>query len=247
MKAEFVLTVAESKRLIARGVAAMGLVRGRLERGVVVIAAGGTNAYVYEEITGEAIDKRCYITGRVLPAGASGAWDIERMGDLVLVNGAPRPDLDRFSVLAIMEEGDVYIKGANALNYAAGVAGVTIGHPTGGTLGGVLGALISKKVHLVIPVGLEKEIPLDLYDVVAAAADPDESLNRVYSLWPVRGIIITEIEALKVLCGVEVMPTGAGGICGAEGAVRLLVRGEPDDVQAAAAIIGDVQGEPALG
>ncbi|MBC7235446.1 MAG: hypothetical protein H5T69_06355 [Chloroflexi bacterium] len=247
MKAEFVLTVAESKRLIAKGVAALDIVREKLQEGVIVVTSGSTNAYVYEELMGETIDKRAYVSGRTMPATAARTWNVERMPDLVLVNGKPRPDLDRFSVLEVMKEGDIYIKGANALNYAAGVAGVTIGHPTGGTLGGALGAVISKKLRLLIPVGLEKEIPYDLQDVSAMIAEPDETLGRVYSLWPVRGQIFTEIEALRVLCGVEAVPTAAGGIGGAEGGLRLMVRGDAEGVRATLELVKSIQGEPALG
>jgi hypothetical protein len=39
---------------------------------------------------------------------------------------------------------------------------------------------------------------------------------------------------------------GAGGICGAEGAVRLLVEGTPVQVQAALALFAAIQGETAF-
>lgn len=247
MKAEFILTVAESKRLIAKGVAALDLVQDRLQQGVVVIANGSTNAYVYEELLHARIDRRAFVSGRTLPAKGRTSWDVQRMSDVVLVDGKPRPDLDRFTALEMMKEGDVYIKGANALNYAAGVAGITIGHPTGGTIGGALGAIISKKIRLLIPVGLEKEIPLDLNEVSALIADTDESLGKVNSLWPVRGDIFTEIEALRVLFDVEALPTAAGGLAGAEGGLRMVIRGEPDAVQEAITLIQSIQGEPPLG
>jgi hypothetical protein len=247
MKAEFILTVAESKRLIAKGVAALGMIQDRMEEGVVVLTSGSTNAYVYEELTGKTIDKRAYISGRTIPAKRQAAWEVTRMPDMVWVNGEPRPDLDRFSVLEVMEEGDIYIKGANALNYAAGVAGITIGHPTGGTIGGALGAIISKKIRLLIPVGLEKEVPLDLHEISAIIAEPDESLGKVYSLWPVHGGVFTEIEALRVLFDVEALPTAAGGLAGAEGSLRMMIRGDAEAVGQAMALIRSIQGEAAIG
>jgi hypothetical protein len=246
MKAEFVLTVAESKRLIAKGVAALDMIQERLQEGVVVLTSGSTNGYIYEELTGKSIDKRAYVSGRTVPTRGS-TWEVRRMPDTVWVNGEPRPDLDRFSVLEVMGEGDLYIKGANALNYAAGVAGVTIGHPTGGTIGGALGAIISKKVRLLIPVGLEKEVPFDLYEVSAMIAEPDESLDKVYSLWPIRGGIFTEIEALRVLFDVEAVPTAAGGLSGAEGGLRMMIRGDTAAVGQAMSLIHSIQGEPAIG
>jgi hypothetical protein len=247
MKAEFILTVAESKRLIAKGVAALGMIQDRMEEGVVVLTSGSTNAYIYEELTGKTIDKRAYISGRTLPAKSQTAWEVTRMPDMVWVNGEPRPDLDRFSVLEVMEEGDIYIKGANALNYAAGVAGITIGHPTGGTIGGALGTIISKKIRLLIPVGLEKEVPLDLHEVSTLIAEPDESLGKVYSLWPVHGGVFTEIEALRVLFDVEALPTAAGGLAGAEGGLRMMIRGDAEAVGQALELVRSIQGEAAIG
>jgi hypothetical protein len=247
VKAEFVLTVAESKRLIAKGVAALEMIQDRMEEGVVVLTSGSTNAYIYEELTDKTIDKRAFISGRTIPAKGQAAWEVKRMPDMVWVNGEPRPDLDRFSVLEVMEEGDIYIKGANALNYAAGVAGITIGHPTGGTIGGALGAIISKKIRLLIPVGLEKEVPLDLHEISAIIAEPDESLGKVYSLWPVHGGVFTEIEALRVLFDVEALPTAAGGLAGAEGSLRMMIRGDAEAVGQAMELIHAIQGEAAIG
>jgi hypothetical protein len=246
MKAEVVLTVAESKRLIAKGVAALDFVQEKRENGIIVVATGSTNGCIYEELTGQAIDRRAYLTGRTMPAKGAPAWTAPSIPDLVLVNGRPDPELDRFSALDKMAAGDVYIKGANALNYAAGVAGITIGHPHGGTVGGAMGAIIGKKLRLLIPVGLEKEVPFDLHEAAELISGPDEHLGHVHSLWPVRGIIVTEIEALDLLCGVDAYPVAAGGIAGAEGGLRLLLDGDADAVRQAVALVEGIQGEPPL-
>lgn len=247
MKAEVVLTVSESKRLIAKGVARLDFVQERLCKGVIVVATGSTNAYVYEEITGASIDKRAYLTGRTTPAKGPRRWRVEAIPDLVLVDGRPAPELDRFTVLERMKAGDVFIKGANALNYVARVAGITIGHGVGGTIGAAMGAIIGRKLRLLIPVGLEKEVPLDIEEASALVAEPDEYLGVVHPVWPVRGIIFTEIEALGLLCSVDVYPLAAGGIAGAEGGVRLLLRGDTDAVRQAVALVESIQGEPPLG
>jgi len=246
MKTEVVLTVAESKRLIAKGVAALDYVQDKLQKGVIVVASGSTNGCLYEELTGQKIDRRAYLTGRTTPAKGAPSWQVEALHDLVLVDGKPDPSLDRFSALEKMSWGDVYIKGANALNYAAGVAGITIGHPRGGTIGGAMGTIIGSKLRLLIPVGLEKEIPFDIEEASAIIAEEDERLGMVHSLWPVRGHIFTEIEALDVLCGVDAIPVAAGGIVGAEGGLRLLLVGEAEAVKKAAALVESIQGELAL-
>jgi len=246
MKTEVVLTVAESKRLIAKGVANLGYVQDKLQDGIVVVTSGSTNGYLWEELTGASIDKRAYITGRTIPAKGAPKWHVDMLPDLVLVNGQPDPSLDRFSCLEKMKPGDVYVKGANALNYTLGTAGIAIGHPTGGTIGGAIGSIIARKFRLLIPVGLEKEIPFEIDMASRIIADPDEKKGAINSLWPVRGDIFTEIEAFDTLCGVDAIPVGAGGIAGAEGGMRFLLMGEPEGIQAARDLVFSIQGEPQL-
>ena len=246
MKAEVVLTVSESKRLIAKGVAAIPYVQDRLEKGIIVVNSGSTNGAIYEELTGLTIDKRAYLTGRTTPAAHRGSWDVESLPDLVLVNGEIDTKLDRFSALEKMRPGDVFIKGANALNYAAHVAGITIGHPRGGTIGGAIGTIYGRKLHLLIPVGLEKEIPGDIVEASEMLAAEDEALTPILSLWPVYGDIFTEIEAFLALAGVTATPVAAGGIAGAEGAIRFLLTGSAQEVRNALALAKQVQGEPPL-
>ncbi len=246
MKTEVVLTVAESKRLIAKGLASLSFVREKMEKGVIVVTTGSTNAYVYEELTGQTIDKRGYLTGRTTPSKAHLGWQVDTIPDLVLVDGKPVPELNRFSALEKMRAGDVYVKGANALNYAVGVAGISIGHPTGGTIGGAIGSVVAKKLRLLIPIGLEKEVPFDISEASALLAEPDEQLGTVHSLWPVSGLIFTEIEAFDELCSVEATPVAAGGIAGAEGGLRFLLTGAEGSVRQAKELVESIQGEPAL-
>lgn len=247
MKAEVVLTVAESKRLIAKGVAALDFVQEKRKNGIIVLASGTTNGCIYEELTGTTIDRRAYITGHTVPARSGTPWKVEPLPDLVLVNGEPAPNLDRFSALDKMQPGDVYIKGANALNYALGVAGITIGNPRGGTIGGAIGTIIGKKLQLLIPVGLEKEVPFDIQESAEVIGEPDEHLGHIHPLFPVHGTIFTEIEALDLLCGVDAYAVAAGGIAGAEGGLRLLLDGDADAVREAVALVEGIQGEAALG
>lgn len=248
MRTEVVLTVAESKRLIAKGVVALDYVQERLEDGVVVVTTGSTNGYIYEELTGEQIDKRGYLTGRTTPANVDGNFKVPSRSDLVLVNGEPAPELDRFSALEKMRPGDIYVKGANALNYRDGVAGISIGHPQGGTVGGALGPIIGSKFRLLVPVGLEKEIPYDIGVLSRWLLEPDEREGTIHSLWPIsNGIIFTEIEAFDLLCDVGAYPVAAGGIAGAEGAVRFVIEGADENVERALALVDEIQGEPPLG
>jgi len=57
-----ILTVADSKRLIGKGVAQMPIVKNALENGMVIIIKGTTNAYVAEEITGQKPSHAAFVT-----------------------------------------------------------------------------------------------------------------------------------------------------------------------------------------
>ncbi|MGD8236949.1 MAG: hypothetical protein PVH68_00230 [Armatimonadota bacterium] len=242
-----ILTVAESKRLIARGVVAMPCVQRALKDGMIAVCTGSTNSYIVEELLGRPIDKTQYLSGRTQPEGAGRAEKLPMGGmpDVVLRNGEPAEGLEAKAAPGEMSAGDVIIKGANALDYRARLAGVLIGHPEGGTVGATLGPAYGRKCHYLIPVGLEKELGGDMYEAseaihAAVVANPEATLP---SLWPLRGEIVTEIEALKALADVEVTPIGSGGIDGAEGSVRLLVCGEAEAVERAKELVRDVQGE----
>jgi hypothetical protein len=63
-------------------------------------------------------------------------------------------------------------------------------------------------------------------------------------MWPVVGTIITEIEALGLLTGVDAYLYSAGGIAGAEGAVRLLVEGTEEEINETLELIESIKGEP---
>jgi hypothetical protein len=246
MKMCVVLTVSESKRLIAKGIVKSEGVREAFEKGTVAVAKGTTNSYIVEEMLGERIDKRSYCTGVTLPEGSAhkGATN-SKYPDLVLKTGE-RVEMSAVDAVKEMGPGDVFIKGANALNYERGQAAVLIGHPTGGTLGATLGTITARRIQLVIPVGLEKSVPIDLEAAARRVNAADGEANSVPCLWPISGHIFTEIEAVRLLTGAEAMPVAAGGIGGAEGSVRLLICGTRDQLDAAAKLLDSLRGEPAF-
>ena len=63
-------------------------------------------------------------------------------------------------------------------------------------------------------------------------------------MWPLTGTIVTEIEALEILTGVDAYLYSAGGIAGAEGAVRILVEGTDEEVQDTLELVESIKGEP---
>jgi len=238
----FVLTVSESKRLIAMGVARCPEVLQALKKGIVAVAKGTTNSYVVEELTGQAIKRTDYCTGTTAPRGVE-AGTANKLPDLVLRDGEPWEGVSATEAAAKMGPGDVFIKGANAINYDLAQAGILIGHPTGGTIGAAIGTLVAHRATLLIPVGLEKHIPGDLVEAYARLTEAG-AMGSGPALWPVAGTIFTEIEALELLCGVEAQPIGAGGIAGAEGSVRISIWGSGEEVDSADALLEGIKGEP---
>jgi hypothetical protein len=246
--AEVVLTVSEGKRLIARGLLAWEPFLKARESGTIAIAKGTTNSYVVEELLAEAIDKTRYVTGHTRPAKggpaaaaqAGGGKVSADMPDLVLRKGKPVEGLTAVGAAAEMRHGDIFLKGANAIQYDLGQAAILVGHPTGGTVGAALGSIVARKVRLVSPAGLEKNVPGDL-EVAAATV---REAGGAPALWVIPSELFTEIEAIAVLSGAEAVPVAAGGIGGAEGSVRLLITGDEDEVETAVEAVRAVQGEP---
>jgi len=235
------LTVSESKRLIAKGVARADFVRRAMEEGTLAIGSGTTNGYLVEEIVGEKIDKKTFVTGRTLPHDYRGPNLSYTHPDLVIRQGE-RLNIKASAALAEMGPGDVYVKGVNAINYERQQAAVLIGHPTGGGVGAALGPVIARRICYLHPVGLEKSVSADL-DEVAELLNQDAD-GKGPTLWVVPGIIFTEIEALRVLAGVEAIPASAGGIGGAEGAVWLAMFGSSEELDKGQELIESVRGEP---
>lgn len=245
MRSSIVLTVAESKRLIAKGVARLGVVRSAMRSGLVSVTTGTTNSYVAEELMCESIERAAYVTGITLPMKDVSRPKLEPIPDIIFQDGKPTHEFDRFSVAKAMQPGDVIIKGANALNYEKGVAGILIGHPQGGTIGGTLGSIVGRRVNLVIPVGLEKNIGMDIEKVAIILHETEEYMTDVPKLWPIRGNIVTEIEALYTLTGVSAMQIASGGVGGAEGSIRLLLEGSKQVLDDTLSLLDDsIFGEP---
>jgi len=247
VQARVVLTVSEGKRLIAKAVAQMPVVRRARDEGTLIVTKGTTNTYVAEEITGEAIQHGAYIYGRVYPSkGGQALPEVSPMGEVVYVKGKRRRDLSLQDAVTELQAGDVVIKGGNALDYAGKTAGVYIGSGTGGTTGTIMPYVVARKARLIIPIGLEKQCTLPVANIQLMMREPMESLNSIPSMFLLTGTIVTEIEAFEMLSGVSAFQVGAGGIGGAEGAVHLLVRGSPEQVREALRIAESVQGEPAF-
>jgi hypothetical protein len=238
------LTVAESKRLIARGLACYAPVVEKMKNGVVIVCRGSSNTYVAEELLQTNLLHGAFLTGRIQPEGSAPLPVKTSIGEIVIHNGVYEPETKFIKGLHAMHPGDIVFKGANLVNYADRTAAVCIGHPTGGTMGIFLPFVEEQGVRLIIPVGLEKQTSQNLTELETKSRADHELNKKVPWLKVLPGEIFTEIEAIQQFADVEVYQFASGGISGAEGAVTLAIKGLPKEVEKALDKVRTVHGEP---
>ena len=245
MKKVIVLTVSESKRLIAKGVANLSCVKQKLKKGMIAIAKGTTNSYVVEEILGKKIDKLSYVLGIVFPEKKDFTKRLNQnvIKEVILKDGKI-VNLSIVDAAKEMSTGDIFIKGGNILDSERQVVGVLLGSLEGGTIGATLPMIKVKKINLIIPIGLEKRTGGSIYEISKALSRDATWKNQPLRLRPIKGTIITEIEALRILTGVRTVQISAGGVGGAEGSVRLLLEGNKKQMEMVDEIMEGIFGEP---
>jgi hypothetical protein len=241
---QFCVTTAMGKRLIGKGMAAHPAVQAVLQEGTLVIIAGSTNGYVAEEVlstlgyAGE-FSREGFRRGLTVAPGAK-ALQADFPGDVILRKGVWDAGKTVMDVADELKEGDLVLKGANAFG-PRGQAAVQIGHPKGGTIMAVIPTVIGRRVQLIVPVGLEKRVFEDVNVLAARCNAPGSKGPR---LLPIPGQIFTEIDAIRLLTGAETCLLAAGGVCGAEGSSWLGITGTDEQIEAAAALIKSIAGEP---
>lgn len=244
VRAVVVLTPSESKRLIGRATAQMPEVQDALSSGRLIIGNGTTNAYVAEELLGKPVPKWRYAAGVVADGQMAVTGGDERLEPIALKKGEAFA-AGWIDLLPEFERGDVFIKGGNAID-PDGNVGVLLANDMGGTVGRMLGIMAARGAHLIVPIGLEKLVP----DVIEAAyhcgiARVDHTDGLPVGMAVLTDtIVVTEIEALELLAGVDTWHVASGGIDGSEGAVTLALEGPRAAVDEALALVESVSGEP---
>jgi len=243
MRATVVLSPPMSKRLIAKGVAALPPVKTALAHGRIVITFGTTNAYVAEELLDRPIDRGAFAAGFV-----DDRWNLNarlgEMGEIVLDQGKriePVPD----ELLESLRAGDVVVKGGNALD-PEGVVGVLLGSASGGTVGRYAACCLARGVELIIPIGLAKSVHTSIVDLSQEMGSGTIGLTMglACGLFPLHGRVITEIDALETLFPVRALHVGSSGVGAGAGAVSLLVEGDDGPVRDAFDLIESLHDEP---
>jgi hypothetical protein len=252
MLAQVVLTPAESKKLIAKAIVKLDVVRQAAMDGMIVIHPSSSTYFIFEELTGIKPKTNYWVCGVVTPRGMCvemamtqgdrsprtvkfdpgklrGLWAIKK-GKILTENTTAE-------LMEQMTAKDVYIKGINALDFQGNV-GILVGERGG--LGVVLSAWKKKKFALIFPAGLEKLIPIP---VRQAALEAKQSKYE-YGMGLPAGLFaypagksITEIDAVKILSGAVAVPIASGGLGGAEGAITLIIKGSKKQVNDAVKFI----------
>jgi len=249
---QYVLTSSAGQRLIAKALALHPDILSVLKSGTLVIIAGTTNGYIAEEILAsigqaEGFDRRRFFRGIILPPSRptleSGmlADDSGFPGDVVIVKGTWQKGKTIFDVTDDLKEGDLILKGANALDIVRKRAAILIGHPTGGTVGASLQVVTKKRIKLMLPVGLEKRVDGDLDAIAEKLNAPSAKGPR---FWPISAPVFTELDAIESLTGTRAELIAGGGVCGAEGSIRLLVSGTTAQMNDADSLMKSILSEP---
>ncbi|MBI2832257.1 MAG: hypothetical protein HYX79_08380 [Chloroflexi bacterium] len=239
------LNPAESKRLVAKAVAALPEIKAVLKEGTLVIAWGTTNAFVAEEVLGKTIAHKADFASGVISEGElNSTYPGIKINPFVLQNGK-LIEMHQKEALRNARPGDVFIKGANAID-ANGNIGTLVAAHAGGFMYDAWFAAAARGATFICPVGLEKLVPS-----VSDAAQKCGLFRYKYSMGLPCALItfanakvVTEIQAIRALTGAGATHVASGGIAGSEGAVALALEGEADVLERAFELVKSVKGEP---
>lgn len=249
MKVVFTLKSAESRRLLAKGVAAMEEVKQAKESAYIILAGGTTNGYVAQEILGTREFEPHLATVGTSTNGVLCITDPDARKPFpnILHKGSP---VDKTIPEAFQDfhKETIVIKGANAVDLEGNVGVITAGFD-GGTIPRIIGTVTSQGLKYITPVGLEKLVPSVKEAAAAVGAHRiDHSLGADFGMYCItNSIVVTEIEALDILFGVKAIHVASGGVGGNEGAVVLAVEGSEEAVERTIDFIeNEIKGEPAV-
>jgi len=253
MRALFVFTPAESKRLIGKAVARMEEVKRAFKRANIMIGHGSTNVYVLEEILGKEkllglMNPSFFLSGILVRGTLCSTLGSEKPPIVLLKKGVITPPPETMSeMLRDFKSDSVVIKGASAID-PGGNAGVLVSHPEGGTIGWSIGTILARGIQLVTPVGLEKLIPSVKQSISLCGQETlDYVQGKKVGMIPLSNAkIVTEVEALKILTGVDAYHVASGGVSGSEGSVTIVAEGNKEHVKKTIELVESFKGETPL-
>jgi hypothetical protein len=248
MKAAFTMIPAESKRLIAKAVVEMKDIKIAKQKAYIILNGGTTNGYIAQELLGmRELEPQKFAAGTNTHRLLCVTDPDKRTPFPIILYKGERSSKTLPEALQDFHIETVLIKGANAIDPEGNVGVITSGFD-GGTIGATYGTATSQGLKYIFPVGREKMVPsVKEAAAWAGAKTLDYTIGADFGMFCIpNGIIVTEIEALKILADVDTKHIASGGIGESAGAVVLVIKGEEANVRKAISIVESIKGEPSL-
>lgn len=248
MKAAFTLIPSESRRLIAKAVVQMKEIKTAMEKAYVVLNGGTSNGYIAQELFGMKDLKPETFTAGTSTHRLLCVTEAEKRTPFpIIYYHGKRSSATLKDALNDFHPETVLIKGANAVDPTGRAAVIAAGFD-GGTMGATIGTVVSQGLKYIVPVGLEKLVAsVDCSAAFTGAKTFDYTMGADFGMFCIpNALVVTEIEAFKILSGVEAMHVASGGIGESAGSVVLVVQGDPENVRKAVSIVESIKGEPTI-
>ncbi|MDD3657088.1 MAG: hypothetical protein PHI72_10085 [Atribacterota bacterium] len=237
---QFTLTVNAGKWLIAKAISELKYVKKAVTNGTLLLFGGTTVSALTEILKRTSLR----ISGRITPRGTVTAYEkIDNIPHSIVIHKGKIYDLERNlesnEIIKKMGKYDVIITGANGYD-ARGNAVLMAGAYGMGSRGHLLATIYSEGSKIIIAAGLEKYMPGSVIDAINYAGRNSSvwSMGCSVGLVPLIGEIVNEIEAIKILTGIQAIVIGKGGINGAEGSSTMIAQGSNDSLGKLAQLIG---------
>jgi len=248
MKAAFTLIPAESRRLIAKAVLEMEEIKVAKKKAYIILNGGTTNGYIAQELIGmKDLEPQKFTAGTNTHRLLCVTDANKRTPFPIILYHGKRSSKSLVEALQDFHIETVLIKGANAIDSEGNVGVITSGFD-GGTIGATYGTVISQGLKYVFPVGLEKLVP-SVKEAAAwvGAKTLDYTIGADFGMFCIpNAIVVTEIEALKILADVEAKHIASGGVGESTGAVVLAIKGNEANIRKAISVVESIKGEPLL-
>lgn len=225
------LTPSAGKQLIAHALSQDSSVIEAMDRHMLIVVAGTTNAYLAEALlarVGETDFRKYRFFRGIIRREAIPKELGELEGDVIIHKGKWLRGKNIYDVADEMHAGDLIFKGANAVHIASGAAAVLAGNPTSGTMGAIYRAAVGRRVRVIVPVGVEKRVEQPIHELCCLCNSSQATGLR---LAPSLGTAYTELDAIRALTGMTPHLIAAGGVCGCEGSAFFQCEGTDEQVE----------------
>jgi len=240
------LNPSESRRLIAKATVALPEVKAAMKKGWIIIARGITAAYVSEELFNIEVNPKSQQTIGIISRGITNTNNAPPPCTMHVVHdGKVVENADSNVEILNFGPDDVFIKGANAVD-AQGNAGIMASN-----IKVVHGERLHPSSLAAIHTSSSRSASKSWFPPYGMPASHSGiyyykwSLGMPAKLTPViQGKVVTEIQALGILAGVNAHHICSGGVGGSEGAVTLSIEGDESHVKKALDLLVSIKGEP---